>query len=184
MENTSWMETYRPFSSTTPSLSASPSVASPMRARDFSTRPHGVVEPREAYRRLIDVLFDLCAQLRVGRPGILGLEFVAVELRRIVAGRNHHRTGKFPVAHGKRHRRRRYGFVWIERLDAVRGEGPARQLRVHFRQETIVVPDDGSFRKRARIPIVSRRLRDSPDILEGKILSNDATPAIGAELNG
>jgi len=52
--------------------------------------------------------FHLRANLRIGRPGVMCLELVAVELGRIMAGRDHDRAAKRPVAHRECHRRGRH----------------------------------------------------------------------------
>ena len=114
--------------------------------------------------------------------GIAHLE--AVVLGRVVAGRDIDRTQCIAFGDAKRDHWSRYAAATEMHRDAVGRQHLGRGRGEVLRSESLVAADHSATRQLPRISclqIVSKTLRAAADVVEGVVLCNAGSPAIGTE---
>ena len=106
--------------------------------------------PAAADRVLIEPFLHLLAERGLGRAAVMGLQFVAVENGRIMAGRNHHAAGGLPLFDSEGNRRRWGGAVGKNHRKTVAGknlrDAPAKLIG---KKAAVIADNDCFWQRRA-----------------------------------
>ena len=116
----------------------------------------------------------------------MGLDFIAVENGRIMAGGDHDAASRLALFDSKRNRGRGRRAVGKDGLKAVVGEDLGGAPSELIGEKAAVEADDDRFVGawgRLLVPEVRRGLDGAVEVVEGKILRDHRAPAIGAKFN-
>ena len=129
-------------------------------------------------------LLDGIGNLRRGAAGILRLELEAVPLRRVVACGDDDGAAGVPVHHVVRDHRSRRSAVAEKRRHSAAGrrlrDGPRKIFRCKAR---VVADHQAPAGKPLLTHVPYHSLRAKPNVLESKVLGDDGSPSVRAELD-
>jgi hypothetical protein len=116
----------------------------------------------------------------------MGLEFIAIENGRIMAGSDHNAAGRFPLLDSIRDRWSGHGTTRKHGLKSVGSENFGSEAGELIRKKSAVITDDDGFvsaRVRLGRPRGGSGLDSALQIAESEILGDHSPPSVCAKFN-
>src|ERR1700678_1161069 len=137
------------------------------------------------HRTCAQFVFDRFHDRGRARSTELAFEFHPIPVKRIMARRNHHAASGTELLYRKGNRWRRRIVVRQLHWNAGPGQNFRHDSRGLWRHKASIVTDDYSTAGVFVLENISRnRTRNSPHVVKGEIVGDDASPTVGTEFDG